>query len=151
MQMAVLPNEQAGLGVDEENRAVFASLCQFVWIQGEFLPLIYDLEHEVYARKGITRRALAVLKEMGLISVEQAGYVKKGFGQHARLFYFGNPTKIRFPKREDNQLDLGHVLFTNKGKALAAVVQAGRNQEFYEYVIQRWFEQGLITSSILSK
>lgn len=144
-------NKQLGLGIDDKNALVFASLCQFVWTQGESLPLIYDLEHEIYAKRGITLGALSNLETVGLISVEQAGYVKKGFGQHTRLFYFGKPTKIKFPKEGDNQLDLGHILFTDKGKALATAIQVERNQEFYEYVIDRWFQHGLTTSSILPK
>lgn len=144
-------NKQLGLGIDDKNAMVFASLRQFVWTQGEPLPLIYDLEHEIYAKKGIIPATLSNLEAVGLISVEQAGYVKKGFGQHTRLFYFGKPTKIKFPKEGNNQLDLGHILFTDKGKALVTTIQPERDQEFYEYVIDRWFHHGLITSSVLPK
>ena len=147
----MLSNKEIDSRLSDENVAVFASLCQFVWIQGEPLPLIYDVEHEIYAKKGITLSALTNLEAVGLISIEQAGYVKRAFGRHTRLFYFGKPTKIRFPQEAGNQLDLGHVLMTNKGKALATAYKVARNQKFYEYVIEKWFQQGLITSSILPK
>lgn len=135
-----------------ENREVFASLCGYLWIQGEPVPLIYDLGHDVYSDQGITLPALKSLEAAGLISLDPAGYVKKGFGQHTRLFYFGRPTKIRFPEEAGNQLDLGYVLLTDKGKALAATnCNVQRNQRFYEYVIEKWFQQGLVMSSILRK
>ncbi|SET44509.1 hypothetical protein SAMN05216412_106190 [Nitrosospira multiformis] len=137
-----------------ENREVFASLCQFLWMQGHLIPLIYDLNHEVYSGQGITLPALKALEATGLISVSPAGYVKKGFGQHTRLFYFGRPTKIRFLEEAGNQLDLGHVLLTDKGKARAQAVvncDVQSNQLFYEYVVEKWLQQGLVVSSILRK
>ncbi|MBN9134341.1 MAG: hypothetical protein J0H48_13445 [Nitrosospira multiformis] len=135
-----------------ENRKIFASLCQFLWMQGQLIPLIYDISHEVYSEQGITLAALKPLEAAGLISVNPAGYVKKGFGQHTRLFYFGRPTKIRFLEEAGNQLDLGHVLLTDKGKDLA-IKNCGvqSNQRFYEYVVEKWLQQGLVVSSILRK
>ena len=121
-------------------------------MQGHLIPLIYDLNHEVYSGQGITLSALKALEAIGLISVSPAGYVKKGFGQHTRLFYFGRPTKIRFLEETGNQLDLGHVLLTDKGKAQAIVnCDVQSNQLFYEYVIEKWLQQGLVVSSILRK
>jgi hypothetical protein len=136
---------------DEEDTALFKSLCQFVWVQGEPLPLIYDLEHPVYAKQGINLAALKHLEAMGLVSFDVIGYVKGRFGKHTRLFYFGKPTKIQFLQEAKNRLDLGHVLLTDKGKALATVFGAARNQEFYEYIIERWVRQGMVISSILPR
>lgn len=147
----MLPNNEIDSRLDDENLAAFASLCQFVWIQGEPHPLVYNMEHGIYAKESITLSKLRNLEAAGLIFIEQAGYVKGAFGRHTRLFYFGKQTKIQFPQEADNQLDLGHVLLTNKGKALARAYEAAPNQQFYEYVIEKWFEQGLITSSILQK
>jgi hypothetical protein len=137
--------------IDEQSGILFRSLCQFIWIQGEPLPLIYEMEHEIYTRQGIDRAALKHLERIGLVTLEASGYVKKKFGKHARLFYFGRPTKIQFQQEMNNQLDIGHVLLTRKGKELAAICKAGRNQDFYEYVIEKWSGQGMITSSILIK
>jgi len=137
--------------IDEQSRILFGSLCQFIWIQGEPLSLIYEMEHEIYTRQGIDRAALKHLERIGLLTLEAAGYVKKKFGKHARLFYFGRPTKIQFQQEMNNQLDIGHVLLSKKGKELAAICKVERNQDFYEYVIEKWSRQGMITSSILIK
>ncbi len=137
--------------LDNRDVALFTSLCQFVWIQGEPLPLIYEIENEIYTKHGINLPVLKHLEAIGLVSLASAGYVKKRFGKHTRLFYYGKPTKIQFFQAANNQLDLGHVLLTNLGKALVAVCNIKRNQEFYEYVIERWFQQGMVVSSILAR
>jgi len=137
--------------IDEQNAALFSSLCQFMWVQGEPLPLIYELEHDIYTNQGINVSTLRSLRTAGLIFFEAAGYAKGKFGKHARLFYFGRPTKIQFRQDMGNQLNIGHVVLTEEGKALAAHCKAKPNQDFYQYVIKRWSREGLITSSILPR
>ncbi|WP_269746057.1 DUF2806 domain-containing protein [Nitrosospira sp. NpAV] len=113
--------------------------------------MIYEIDNEIYTKHGINLPALQRLKAIGLISLESAGYVKRKFGKHTRLFYFGKPTKIQFPHAANNQLDLGHVLLSDLGKALASAYNAKRNQEYYEYIIKRWSRQGMVVSSILAR
>jgi len=131
-----------------DDNQLFETLCQFIWIQGEALPLIFDLDHPIYTVQGITPSTLKRLESAGLIVVEPEGYIKKGFGRHTRIFYCGRPTKIGFSQNQNNALDLGHVLLTEQGKVLASTHTISRNQQFYEYVINRWFQQGLILSSV---
>jgi len=131
-----------------EDSLIFKALCQFLWVQGDFLPLIFDVENEIYATQGITRSALKRLEEIDLIVFENDGFIKKGYGKHTRLFYDGKPTKIGFQQDAGNYLDLGHVLLTERGKKLALNYKAPGNRKFYEYVIARWFQQGLVLSSI---
>ena len=135
--------------VDKHDVGLLRSLSQFIWIQGEPLLLVYEIGHEIYTTEGIDFPMLKRLEVAGLLSMDAAGYVKKWFGKHTRLFYFGRPTKIQFPQEARNQLDLGHVILTEQGKALARGFRGTRNQKFYEYTVETWFRQGLITSSIL--
>jgi hypothetical protein len=137
--------------VDDKDVLLFTPLCQFIWVQGDPLPLIYDLKHEIYRDQGIDVPLLHHLEAAGLVSLAAGGYVKKRLGKHSRLFYFGQPTKIQFPGNANNQLDLGHVLLTDKGKMVAARYNASRNQAFYEYVIERWLRQGMVVLSILKR
>ena len=106
------------------------------------------MKNEIYTSQGVTLSSLKQLETLGLVALEPRGYVKKKFGKHTRLFYAGKPTKIAFPHDSNNQLDLGHVLLTEAGKELAVSYGVLRNQAFYEYVIAKWFQQGLILSSI---
>ncbi len=134
--------------LSNEDKSLFAKLCQFVWTQGEPVPLIFDVKDEIYTSQGITFSSLKHLQTLGLLTLEPRGYIKKKIGRHTRLFYAGKPTKIAFPHDCNNQLDLGHVLLTEAGKELAVSYGVSRNQEFYEYVVARWFQQGLVVSSI---
>ncbi|WP_297324501.1 hypothetical protein [Nitrosomonas sp.] len=134
--------------LNQNDRQLFEALCQFLWIQGGPLPLIFDVADVVYTKQGITSATLKHLEAIGLLIFDTNGFVKKGFGKHTRLFYCGKPTKIGFQHDANNYLDLGHVVLTERGKKLALTYQTPRNQEFYEYVIKRWFQQGLILSSI---
>jgi len=134
--------------LSNEDKTLFAKFCQFVWIQGEPIPLIYDIKNDVYVSQGVTLHMLKHFEALGLLMLEPHGYVKKKFGRHTRLFYAGKPTKIEFPNDANNQLSLGHVLLTEAGKELAVSYGVSRNQAFYEYVIAKWFQQGLVLSSI---
>ncbi len=131
-----------------QDQQLFEKLYPFIWFQGEPLVLIYDVTEEVYVEQGVTLSVLRQLEKNGLIIVEPSGFVKRKFGQHTRLFCGGKLTKIGFSEPMDNQLDLGHVLLTELGKRIAGTCNIPRNQACYEYVINRWFQQGLILSSI---
>lgn len=136
------------VNLNPEDSSIFETLCQFLWIQGDPLPLIFDVENEVYTKQGITLSKLKYLEEIGLIVFDVHGFVKKGLGKHTRLFYSGRPTKIGFQNDGNNFLDLGHVLLTERGKKMVSIVKLSTNQRFYEYVINRWYQQGLVLSSI---
>lgn len=142
--------ELSSSSLDKRDVVLFARFCQFIWIQGEPLPLVYDIENRVYTDKGINLSVLKHLEAIGLVTLAPEGYVKKSFGRHTRLFYHGKPTKIHFPQEANNQLDLGHVLLSEWGKSLAAGCNVEQNQQFYEYVIEKWFKQGMTVSSILA-
>lgn len=131
--------------------ALFSRFCQFVWIQGEPTTLIYDIDHEVYKRQGIDVSAIRDLQDAGLIEARAGGYIKRSFRKHTRLFYFGRLTKIQFPREENNSLEMGCVILTDMGREIAPFCGAAPNQEFYEYVIGRWFGQGMVLSTILPK
>lgn len=134
----------------EDGKHLFEALCQFVWIQGDPLPLIFDVTDTVYVEQGITLDGLRRLEALGLIFFEANGYVKRGYGKHTRMFYCGKPTKIGFSNEANNSLDLGHVLLTDRGKRIFSLITSSsrKNQRFYEYVVQRWFQQGLMVASI---
>ena len=99
-----------------EDRKIFETFCQFIWFQGDPLPLILDVQDEIYTEQGITLDALRQLEAIGLVQLNSSGFIKRGFGKHTRLFYCGKPTKIGFLHDADNSLDLGHALLTDQGK-----------------------------------
>ena len=136
--------------IDKKDAALFTSLCQFVWMIGEPIPLIFDVAHSVYENRGITFASLKHLDAIGLISFEATTiYHRIGFTKYADMFYFGFPTRVEFPDDANNQLAAGHALLTSTGKELLAICGPERNQEFYEYVIEQWSTKNLILSSLL--
>lgn len=138
--------------VDKKDASLFTAFCQFVWIVGDVVPLVYELTSEIYTKQGITFEALKHLDAIGLISFESvSGYARTGFGKYAHAFYYGRPTLIEFPADEKNQLDTGHTLLTAIGKELVPICGSVRNLEFYEYVIRHWSQRGLVVSSIANR
>lgn len=135
--------------IDKKDAALFTKFCQFVWVLGDTVPLIYELDNDVYAKHGINFDALKHLDTIGLISFEAlSGYVKTGFSKHTYAFYYGRPTLIEFPADEKNQMQIGHAILTTTGKELVPVCGSVRNEEFYQYVVRKLSQNGLILSSI---
>lgn len=137
--------------IDKKDAALFTAFCQFVWMMGEPTPLIYESTDEIYIKQGITFAALKHLDAIGLISFESVtGYARTGFTKYAHVFYYGRPTLIEFGGDSKNQLDIGHALLTSIGKELVPICGSSRNDDFYQYVVRKWFERGLVLSSIVA-
>lgn len=138
--------------IDKKDAALFTAFCQFVWVLGEPSPLIYEVDNKIYEKHGVTFASLKHLDAIGLISFESvSGYVRKGFDKYDHAFYYGRPMTIEFPADANNQMDIGHALLTSIGRELVAICGSVRNQEFYEYVVERWAKNGLVLSSLLSR
>ena len=135
--------------IDKKDAALFTAFCQFIWVVGDVIPLIYELDNEIYVKQGINFAALKHLDAIGLISLETlSGYARKGFGKYGQAFYYGRPTTIEFSSDEKNQIDTGHALLTTTGKELVSICGSVRNEDFYQYVIRHWSKQNLILSSV---
>lgn len=138
--------------MDRKDAELFTKFCQFTWMLGEPTPLVFDVGDDIYTKNGVTFSSLKHLDSIGLISFESiSGYKRRGFGKHTAIFYFGHPTLIEFPKDKDNEIELGKALFTQAGKELVNICGAQRNQEFYEYTIEKLFKKNITLSSIFNK
>ncbi|MBD0410198.1 DUF2806 domain-containing protein [Pseudoalteromonas distincta] len=136
--------------MDKKDAEIFTKFCQFSWFLDDVMPIIMEPEDEIYTREGINFSVLKHLDAIGLVSFEStSGYRRMGFGKKAQIFYFGRPTIIEFPKDKDNDLNIGTVLLTRAGQELASICGAQKNQSFYEYMIKKWFQSGLIVHSPL--
>lgn len=136
--------------IDKKDAALFTAFCQFVWVVGEPSPLIYEIDNEIYKQQGITFASLKHLDAIGLISFESvSGYARTGFPKYGQAYYYGLPTTIEFPSDANNQMSIGHALFTSTGLELVGVSGSQRSQAFYEYVVAKWFKDGLVLSSIM--
>jgi hypothetical protein len=136
--------------MDRKDAELFTKFCQFTWVIDEPTPLVFDASDDIYKKNGIDFSSLKHLDAIGLISFEStSGYVRQGYGKNAVIHYFGLPTHIEFTGDANNQIETGKTLFTQAGKELVRICGAKRNQDFYEYAIDKLSKQNLCLSSML--
>ncbi|WP_412523428.1 DUF2806 domain-containing protein [Shewanella chilikensis] len=136
--------------MDKSDADLFTKFCQFVWMIGDATPLIFDVQADVYNKQGINFGTLKHLDAIGLISFEStAGYRRFGFPKRAVIFYYGLPTLVEFAKDNENEIQVGKVLLTQAGRELVSICGASRNQEFYEYTVDKLSKQNIVLSSML--
>lgn len=134
--------------IDKRDAALFTTFCQFLWMMGDPIPLIYEYTDDIYKKQGITFEVMKHLDAIGLISFDPiGGYVKADLKRHEHAFYYGQPTIVEFGADSNNHIDVGHALLTSIGKELVPICGSKSNSNFYDYVIRKWFEQGLVLSS----
>lgn len=128
--------------LDKGDAELFASLCRFVWFSGLAYPIIFDWQHELYNRCGITFDSLGHLESLGLIRTSGlAEFVLKGPKEFS-LSYWGNGVKVILPQGHD--LKIGYVMLTQAGQELVRIVGALPVEGFFEYVYDRWASQSLV-------
>ena len=134
--------------LDKRDAELFTAFGQHVWMLGSPSPLIFDINDDIYKTNGISFDTLKHLDAIGLISFEPlGGYVIERCGKYLHAFYYGRPVILEFDKDEDNSIDVGRVLLTSIGKELIGICGSSSSNEFYEYVIQKWFDRGLVLVS----
>lgn len=134
--------------MDKKDAELFTKLCQFTWVIGEPSVLILDETADIYTKNDINFTSLKHLDSIGLISFESlSGYKKHRFGKLTVIYYFGIPTLAEFVNEKDNEIQIGKALFTQAGKELLTVCGAIRNQEFYDYVIDKLYKQNICLST----
>jgi hypothetical protein len=109
--------------LDKRDAGLFTKLCTFGWVIGEFSPLIYDFEDEIYKKHEITFNTLKHLDSIGLIQFETlTRYSRGGLPKQPVVHYYGAPTVLDFLNKEsNNEVDIGHVLLTSIGNELAPI------------------------------
>ncbi|HDZ8897134.1 TPA: DUF2806 domain-containing protein [Aeromonas dhakensis] len=135
--------------MDKEDARIFTAFCQYCWyLDDGIVPMIFELQNEIFTDNGIDFGSLRHLDSIGVISFSPtSGYKKIGFGQWVQALYFGSPVLIEFDGGEDNEMHVGKALLTQIGQELASICGAKKNNNFYEYVIAKWYGKGLIMST----
>ncbi len=121
--------------LDKKDALLFTKLCRFVWVISSPFPLVFESENDIYTKNDINFSSLKHLDAIGLISFESvSGYVRKGLPKLAATSYGGKTITLEFPN-EENQLNIGHALFTDVGMQLAQFCQDQIVNGFEEYVM----------------
>ena len=125
--------------LDKRDAVLFQNLCRFGWIIGNFTPLIFDSEADIYNQKGINFTALTHLDSIGLIQFNHlSGFERTELPKMFTVLYCGKPLMLEFPKESGNNLPIGKILLTQLGQELVSVISAPGVDAFVEYVEQQW-------------
>lgn len=134
--------------IDKSDAMLFTQLCGFGFFLGNVVPLVYDVENDIYTKRAINFNSLKHLDEIGLLSFESlGGYVRKHLPEVVTVFYYGTAINIRFQNKENNELNIGKVLLSKIGQELASISGSVSVPGFLEFVIGEWTKHGLVTYS----
>ncbi len=131
--------------LDKGDAELFMRLCSFGWVIGNVIPLVYDVQNEIYSRHGIYFNTLSHLDSLGLIQFDNlAGFQRTGLPKKVVVYHYSRPVELTFPKDADNNLEIGTVLLTRAGQEIAPVCGAKLVDGFFDFVYDRWASQSLV-------
>lgn len=118
----------------------FSRLCELRWTIGSTVsePLVFSTSDAIYDDRGLDYRALSELDSIGLISFDGlTGFRRLGMERVTSAIYCGRKLMLEFKNQRDNELSIGHVIFTKTGRELASICGASLVEGFWEYVCQK--------------
>lgn len=125
--------------LDKRDAELFQNLCSFGWIVGNFTPLVFDVEADVYNKKGVNFNSLTHLDSIGLIQFQNlSGFRRTGLPKSFPVLYCGRPVMLEMPKDEGNDLPIGKLLLTQTGQELVPVCHSPGVDGFVDYVKEQW-------------
>jgi len=131
--------------LDKSDAQLFTNLCTFAWQIGDIVPLIYDVQAEIYIKWGVSFNSLKHLDSIGLIQFDSlTGYRRVKLPKRFAVLYYGTPSVLELQKEVDNEIRIGHVLLTKVGQELAPICGSQPDTEFREYILLKWKEMGYI-------
>ena len=123
---------------------MFTNLCAFAWQISDIVPLVFNVEHEIYQKHEITFNTLKHLGDIGLITFNSiAGFSRAKLPKNIVILYYGQQLGLELPKDDDNKLPLGQVLLTKIGQELAPICGSNQSDEFFQYVVEKWIGENL--------
>ena len=130
--------------LDKSDAELFVRLCGFNWVIENYVPLIFDFKSDVYNREGINFNSLSHLETLGLVRFNNVNhYVRLRLPKKVVVFYHGQPIELTLQNEDNNELDVGTVLFTKAGQQLALICGATPVEGFFDYIHDKWVSQGL--------
>lgn len=134
--------------LDKSDATHFAALCGFSWIIKDVVPLFFTFDEATYIEHGININVIKHLDTIGLLSFESVrGFKQTGLPKKITIFYYGTPINIEFNNEDNNELEIGKVLFSKVGRELAPICGSKPIPGFLDYVVKYWINKGLTLSS----
>ncbi len=125
--------------LDKADAQLFLKFCGFGWMIGTVVPLIFDVEADIYNSHGINFGSLSHLESIGLVQFNDlTGMVLRNLPKELTLHYYGEPLLLELPKDTANELGIGKVLLTRVGQELAPICGSAPVEGFREFVMDKW-------------
>jgi hypothetical protein len=124
--------------LEKEDANLFTSLCRFGVFFGEFTPLIFDSQSEIYLKNDINFKALTHLESIGLITFgHSSGFRKQALPAQFVIQYFDQRLLVTL-KQNESELKIGKVILTDIGKQLSTICGAEKIEEFPAFISSQW-------------
>ena len=105
----------------------------------EAVPLVFDVQAEIYNEHGINFGALQHLDSIGLVEFEPlTGFLQQDIPKRFTVNYCGRPLNLEMSKDAGNKLEVGNTLLTRTGNELAPICGSKPVEGFLEYVKAQW-------------
>lgn len=125
--------------LDKTDTELFTKLCGFCWMIGYVVPLVFDVDAEIYNRYGVNFESLSHLDSIGLVHYDNlTGFRQPKLPKYTTLHYYGRPLTLNLLKDADNELRIGQVVLTRVGLELAQICGSEPVVGFWEYVRDKW-------------
>ena len=127
--------------LEKSEADLFTRLCGFGWkFGGDFRPLVFDENAEVYNKYGINFESLSHLDSIGLLQFNPTlGYKKGNLRKEGNVYYHDKPLYLEMPgDQANNEIDIGKVILTRIGEQLAQICGSKPVDGFYDYVKNHW-------------
>lgn len=126
-------------GLDKADAELFSKLCGFGWVIGNVVPLMFDVQAEIYNQHGVDFNSLSHLESIGLIKFNNLGeFTRLKLPKQVNVFYYGTPLLLEMPNDSENQLEVGNVMLTKTGQELAPICNSRSVPGFFDYVKEKW-------------
>ncbi len=97
---------------------------------GEFTPLIFDPQSEIYLKNDINFKASTHLESIGLITFgHSSGFRRQALPAQFVIQYFDQKLLAQL-KQNESELKIGKVILTDIGKQLSIICGAEKIEEF---------------------
>lgn len=125
--------------LDKADAELFAKLCGFGWMIGYVVPLVFEVEAEIYNKNGINFNSLSHLESIGLVQLNSiTGFGWRNLPKKFAVLYYSKPLTLEMPGETDNTLEIGKVLLTKIGQELAPICGSRPVEGFRDYVMDKW-------------
>lgn len=125
--------------LDKAEAELFTKLCGFGWMIEELVPLVLDVQAEIYNKHGINFNSLSHLESIGLIQFNSITNISlSNVPKRFAVLYYGKSLVLEMPKDANNRLGVGMVRLTKIGQEIAPICRSKPVEGFWGYVMDKW-------------